>query len=206
MARSPMLEAMGKFLGHYPWAHFLTLTFRPPRSRTDSGEPKPWGRYTPRENPSQPVSLPYALRQWTSFLHRLELDSRARLFWFYGVEYGERLGRLHLHALTGNTERIPPMVMQQHWQAGWCRPLVYDPRQGAAGYVAKYVTKDLADWDISDSAQEAKRFHQFRDSDRGAVEQLTRAAQARLRAAQRAQRCAAPMPAVEQYPLLETCQ
>ena len=196
----PLLAAMGSFLNQYPWGHFLTLTFRPPRTaaekegRAQPGQPQQWGRYSPRIHPDQAVSMSYALRRWAGFRADLELDAGARLFWFYGVEYGERLGRLHIHALTGNTERVPTRTIAMRWKSGWSRCLVYDPLQGAAGYVSKYITKELAEWDVSDSADEAKKFHAFRQSDRAQVEQLTRAAQARLRGAQRAtERTALPL-------------
>ncbi len=142
--------------------------------------------------------MPYAMRNWWRFLNQIEQDAGARLFWFYGIEYGEKFGRLHIHALTGNTDPIPEMILGERWKAGWARCEVYDPNQGAAGYVAKYMTKDLAEWDISDSAEQARAFYRFRAKDRLVVKQLTRTAQARLAAQDRARRTAGhPAPAIQ---------
>ena len=165
---------------------------------------EPWGRYSPRIHAGSPVSMPYALRQWRKFLHGLEEHAGAKLFWFYGLEYGEKFGRLHIHALTGNTERLPTQHITQLWPAGWARVLVYDPNKGAGWYVAKYVAPghDLAEWDISDSPDQAAAWRRYRDSDRRQVEQLTRAAQARLRALAHAVRHA--QPAEQQTTLFST--
>lgn len=153
----------------------------------DPNQGEPWGRYTPRHDPRSPVALPYALRAWRKYLRQLERAAGARLFWFYGIEYGERFGRLHVHALTGNTERVPTGTLASMWAAGWSRNLVYDPNKGAGWYLAKYMAPwdDLAEWDISDSPADAKAWWVYRNSDRAQVEQLTRAAQARLRARDR---------------------
>lgn len=191
-------EAMATHLNGYPWAHFHTLTFRPPRGRNrgpvDPDQGEPWGRYTPRHHPSQPVGMDYAMRSWRRFLHDLEDAAGARLFWFYGIEYGEKFGRLHIHALSGNTERVPTSLVQQLWKSGWARILVYDTNKGAGWYLSKYLApqSDLAEWDVSDSAEQAAAWWRYRNSDRAQVEQLTRAAQARLRGKQHAIRHAAP--------------
>jgi hypothetical protein len=83
------------------------------------------------------------------------------LVWFYATEYG-RLGRLHVHALTLNTGVLPLARLGGEWfqpegtgARGYARIFPYDPRLGAAHYVSKYITKDLADYDISDRLREA---------------------------------------------------
>lgn len=127
-ARNPLHDALGRFLEGYPWSHFHTLTFA-----RASGED-------------------YARREWQRYLRELGLSAGAPLQWFYGIEHGERFGRVHVHALTGNTERLPRELMQDTWRAGFSRILDYQPGKGASHYVAKYVTKELAEWDISDPA------------------------------------------------------
>jgi hypothetical protein len=38
--------------------------------------------------------------------------------------------------------------MVHSWPAGYARVLQYDPKQGAAFYVSKYVAKQLAEWEL----------------------------------------------------------
>lgn len=133
-----------------------------------------------------PVSLPYALRQWETFERTVRTDAGIPLFWFYGVEHGERFGRLHLHALLGNTERLPVETLQRQWTAGFARITEYDPTRGASYYITKYVSKELSEWDISSSPQDAAAMWQARAAHlfRGSAsdrDQLTAAALARLR-------------------------
>lgn len=124
-ARHPLHDALGSFLEGYQWAHFHTLTFR-----RESGEE-------------------YARREWKRYLRLLTLEAGVPLQWFYGIEHGERFGRVHIHALTGNTERLPRDVMAEQWRAGHSRIVPYEPGRGASHYIAKYVTKEMAEWDIS---------------------------------------------------------
>lgn len=140
-------RAWGEHLGRYPWDHFLTLTFR-------------------RE------SIPdFARRAWLSYVRRVEQLAGMPLVWFYGTEYGS-LGRLHLHALTLNTGQVSIAQLHREWfqsaplPRGLTKIAVYSPLLGAAHYVAKYVTKDLADYDVSDRLGEAAaaRGRQFRSA------------------------------------------
>lgn len=129
-------QAWGQHLGRYPWDHFLTLTFR-------------------RESVAD-----FARRSWLSYVRRLELAAGMPLVWFYGTEYGS-LGRLHIHALTLNTGSLPIRILHREWwqdpplPRGLTKIAVYSPLLGAAHYVSKYVTKDLADYDVSDRLREA---------------------------------------------------
>lgn len=142
---SAVKRAWGEHLGRYPWDHFLTLTFR-------------------RE------SIPdFARRSWLSYTRRVEQLAGMPLTWFYGTEYGA-LGRLHLHALTLNTGQLSIAQLHREWfqpppqSRGLTKIAVYSPLLGAAHYVAKYVTKDLADYDVSDRLEgaTAARGRQFR--------------------------------------------
>lgn len=154
-------QAWGQHLGRYPWDHFLTLTFR-------------------RESIAD-----FARRSWLAYVRRLEKLAAMPLVWFYGTEYGA-LGRLHIHALTLNTGQLSITQLHREWyqpapsSRGMTRIAVYSPLLGAAHYVAKYVTKDLADYDVSDRLREATaaRGRQFRDS-AGAGLRIRRAEAAR---------------------------
>lgn len=157
-------RAWGEHLGGYPWDHFLTLTFR-------------------RE------SVPdFARRAWLSYVRRVEHLADMPLTWFYGTEYGT-LGRLHLHALTLNTGQLSIAQLHREWfqpppqSRGLTKIAVYSPLLGASHYVAKYVTKDLADYDVSDRPEgaTAARGRQFRLAP-GTVVRIRRAAEARTAA------------------------
>jgi len=126
-------QAWGRHLVRYPWTHFATLTFR------------------------QESVQDYARRQFGSFVRRVEREIGGSTYWFYGTEFGN-LGRLHLHALLGRTESLPREVLEKLWLCGHSRFRDYDPKigadkgdgiTGAAYYVTKYITKDLADYDVS---------------------------------------------------------
>jgi hypothetical protein len=144
------------------------------------------GRHARRINSAAPVSQEYALRQWGTFRRNLALDVGVPMFWFYGVEHGEKFGRLHLHALTGNTERLPVFRIRELWKAGWSHVKPYDPRKGASYYITKYVSKELAEWDISGDVENARRMARHRSPSRPEAERLGTMALARLRAAERA--------------------
>jgi hypothetical protein len=81
---------------------------------------------------------------------------------FLACETGYRGGYVHLHALAGNLgglerycgEKLEPSgwgkpCCQLHaWPCGWARVLPYDPARRASWYVAKYITKQLAEWEL----------------------------------------------------------
>lgn len=188
----PVLLAIGDFLNGYPWAHYLTLTFRPPQHYKRATDPgllahgEPWGRFSKRIHSAAPVSQDYALRQWGAFRRTMARAAAVPLFWFYGVEHGEQFGRLHLHALTGNTERLPVATIREYWRSGWSHVKPYDPRKGASYYITKYVTKELAEWDISGDVDNAQQMARYRAPGRNDVQRLGALAQARFRAAERA--------------------
>lgn len=160
-ARHPLHEALGSFLEKYPWSHFHTLTFA-----RESGEE-------------------YARREWRRYLRLVQLSAGVPLQWFFGIEHGERFGRVHVHALTGNTERLPRSLIAEHWRAGFSRILDYEPGKGASHYLAKYVTKEMSEWDISDATAASSvagfRTPVFKESQRLAMRERARAiARARL--------------------------
>jgi len=116
----------------------------------------------------------YPWHYWTTYTFQLEPTARAirrhvtrhldrigvaRAFW--GMEAGKVNGRLHAHALlhfregmSGDPEDrvgVPPKERIWHdWHRlhGRAHVAVYESGKGAAHYVAKYVTKQLADYDM----------------------------------------------------------
>lgn len=134
-----MNQAMGEWLGTLaPWDVFSTWTF------------------------SRPVQVHGALFWARRHLTYLEKTAQQRIYSFLGVERGGTGGLLHVHALVGNVghlkadcgHHLAPCTwgstccMKHSWPCGIARVLVYDPKQGAAHYVSKYITKQLAEWDI----------------------------------------------------------
>ena len=117
--------AWGEFLEGLPWDHFVTLTFR------------------------QASGPDYARRAFGQWIRRLEREARTRLLWFVGFEDGRLLGRLHLHALVGNTDGLAESTLEEAWTPGFARIQRFQPRLGAAHYVTKYITKDMLDYDVS---------------------------------------------------------
>lgn len=128
-------RAWGEFLEGYQWAHFLTLTFR-----RESGPD-------------------FAARAYDRYLRRVTKCADRPLYWFMATEYGRRAGRLHLHALTGNTDTLERSRLQHEWRDGFSRVLDYQPHLGATHYLTKYITKDLADYDVSPHIREALALH-----------------------------------------------
>jgi len=116
---------MGEWLSTYSWDWWCTLTFR--------------NEYTPDA----------ATRAFLRFASWLRHDSPG-VGYFVGHEVG-RLGRLHLHALIGGLEpHVQRTAAARRWERrhGHARIFPYDRDRGAAHYIAKYVSKELAEWDI----------------------------------------------------------
>ncbi len=142
-ARQSIPEAWGAYLSEFEWSHWTTLTFRP-YERPES----------PGLGPTRPLRLrpgpppDFARRAFAGFIRHLEQQAHQPLAWFRGDELGERLGRLHLHALVDGTAGLLPATLAATWPCGFTRIEVYDPKLGAAHYLTKYAVKTLADYDL----------------------------------------------------------
>lgn len=123
--RRKVRNAWGEFLEGLPWDHYTTLTFGM-KSGPD-----------------------FARRAFGTWVRRLEREAGIPLLWFVGFEDGRLLGRLHLHALLGNTYELTTGFMSTLWRHGFSRIAPFQPKLGAAHYVTKYVTKELLDYDVS---------------------------------------------------------
>ena len=145
-ARS-LAAAWGEYLAPYAWNHWLTLTFAPLRPPHLGGAvclgPARAGPLRPGPPPD------YAHREFRRWVHRLECRGGEPVWWFRGDELGERLGRLHLHALLGGTGGLLESSLDREWRAGFSLVKRYDPALGAAHYLTKYATKGLADYAVS---------------------------------------------------------
>lgn len=124
---SPLSDSLGEFLAGFYWDWFVTLTFE--------GDVK---TFTARN-------------RCEAWLKRLEKAAGQPISWFRADEYGEKFGRFHFHLLIGNVAALHRFTWMERWKArnGIARILPFDPTQGAAFYVSKYVAKELGDWDVS---------------------------------------------------------
>lgn len=137
--RAALNDAMGEWLGGVaPWDVFSTWTF------------------------SRPVTVNGAMYMGRKHVRWLQNTAGQPIYAFVGAEQGNRGGLIHLHALIGNVGHLQPFCgvrqpagkwgltccMLHAWPAGIARVLRYDPTKGAAFYVSKYVSKELAEWEL----------------------------------------------------------
>lgn len=136
--RSEISEAMGEWLGRIaPWDVFATWTF------------------------ARPVTLYGAMDRARKHARSLEDMAGQPVYAFVAVEEGAG-GLAHLHALIGNVAHLRPTCgtslpvgrrgerccLRDAWAYGYARVFKYDPARGARFYVAKHITKALAEWDL----------------------------------------------------------
>jgi len=108
-----------------------------------------------------------SFRRWIRDVEKARGCRRAlALRYFVAHEVG-RLGRLHLHALIGG---VDPYVQRttawEKWKErnGFAYILPYDPAKGASHYIAKYVTKEFARYDIEDRARASRSLNPLGDA------------------------------------------
>jgi hypothetical protein len=133
-----LTEEMGNWLGQFPWDAFATWTF------------------------ARPATTNAAMFWAKKHISWLEKAAEQRVYGFVATDKGQNGGLIHLHALLGNVKhmqffcgrRYPPNEWGQKcclthaWPCGYARVYPYDPALDAKHYVAKYVAKDSAEWDI----------------------------------------------------------
>ncbi len=120
-------EDWGDWLGGMPWESWGTLTLR-------------------YENPTHEQMQ----RAWARFVQWLRTEGNPSVTFFVGHEVGSR-GRIHLHCLLGALAPDTPRRALWAWwfeRFGRAEIVGYEPTKGAARYVSKYVTKELAHYDL----------------------------------------------------------
>ena len=117
------------FLGQYRWDWFVTLTF--------AGDVKTFT----------------ADNRCNTWLRSLEKAAGHPIAWFRGDECGNRFGKFHMHLLVGSVAHLHRFTWMTRWEArnGWARIFEFNPALGASYYVAKYVTKQFGEWELSDN-------------------------------------------------------
>jgi len=142
-----LAAAWGEYLAPYAWDHWVTLTFAPHHPRDLYSAVRVGPARLGAERPGPPPD--YAHRQFRYWVQRLECRGGQPVWWFRGDELGERLGRLHFHALLGGTGGLLEASLREEWRAGFSVVKRYDPALGATHYITKYATKGLADYAVS---------------------------------------------------------
>ena len=134
---SQLADSWGEFLSEFHWDWFVTLTF-------EGG-----------------VKTFTARNRCNGWLRDLEKAAGQPIIWFRGDEYGERLGKFHMHLLIGGVAHLHRFTWMKRWEArnGFARIFEFDPSMGAAYYVSLYVTKDFGEWDMGGNV-EAYRIRQ----------------------------------------------
>jgi hypothetical protein len=126
---NPLSDGWGGFLGQFHWDWFVTLTF------------------------ARDVKSFTAHNRCNAWLHSLEKAAGHPIAWFRGDECGNRFGKFHMHLLIANVAHLHRFTWMGRWEArnGWARIFEFNPTLGASYYVAKYVTKQFGEWELSDN-------------------------------------------------------
>jgi len=130
-----IMQAWGSWLsGLAQWDWFVTLTFRDPPALPGRGT---WTK----------PGFGYAKRAWDRFLAAIQ-PAIGDLPWVRCFEMQEWRGVPHIHALVAGVDPTIRRMDMVDWcwlNYGMARILPYDPGLGAAHYLCKYLSKELAD-------------------------------------------------------------
>lgn len=120
---SRLRQAFGEWLGRYNWTWWSTWTFR------------------------DEVSPLSAKKVFARFIVRTCPGS----WYFLAVEWHRWRDSVHCHALVGGVEGVRRLSVMDEWyrRYGIARIVEYNPKLGARYYLTKYITKELADWDVN---------------------------------------------------------
>lgn len=125
----------------WSWDWFVTATFDPTKDTTGGTH--------------SVVGWGLSAKYWDEWIAKLEVQAGfGAVHWFRGREPNPyRLGT-HFHALVGGVGTLSRRDAWASWhdEHGMARILPYEPRMGAARYVAKYVAKELGDLTFSPNA------------------------------------------------------
>ena len=119
-----VVQEYGAWLDQYDWDHFCTFTTR------------------------LPISVGSARRLMVKLGDTLGCPDRAEMFW--AAEPFETREGHHLHALLSLHGDVDKYHLWQYWHSRYGRNSIlnYDSGKKGSEYLAKYVTKGFADWDI----------------------------------------------------------
>lgn len=124
------------------WVLFVTVTFRSPRRRRDTGQACGSGRPNPG----------FARHVFLDLVAYLEREIGGHVDYLVCDQLGALNGRFHLHGLlAGVGLDLFPRAKIEKWlqqRAGFARVLPF--REPAAAYVSRFITCGVeAEWDLS---------------------------------------------------------
>ena len=114
-------QALGCWLSGFQWDYFATLTTKEDMSF---------------------AQIRGALGRWFGKINRRGVNP-----YFWASEIG-RFGRVHAHALIATSLTVTRI--KTTWSVGHANIVSYDPARGAAYYLAKSITQERSDFDLSD--------------------------------------------------------
>lgn len=131
--RRQLQDTFGNWLSQYPWNFWATLTFRFKVEKTLN-----------------------AKRYFHRWLSQVSKKYGVRPSYFFAVEFFASGESNHIHSLLylphndlfHKNPYIEPAWRMWFERYGRARIEVYDPGKGARYYLAKYITKDIHDWDF----------------------------------------------------------
>jgi hypothetical protein len=106
-------RAWGEYITQYRWSHWVTLTF------------------------DDAITIEKATRYLLAFTRGLEMTVRRRVEWTYCTEGDGVRRRIHIHVVISGAESLSTTRIAAHWKQGLSKVEVFDPRLGAAYYIAK---------------------------------------------------------------------
>jgi hypothetical protein len=138
-------EALGTWLTALcSWDWFVTITLRDPVNRGNWNKPG-WAT---------------AKRAWRELVEMAQ-PALGGLKWVRMFEIQYWRGVPHIHGLVGNVDPTVRRMDLVDWggkKFGWTRVMPYDEKRGAAFYLCKYVTKEIADIEFSRSLDLDRRW------------------------------------------------
>jgi hypothetical protein len=125
------------------WQVFATITYRTPNY--------PWRKGFPTGGSGRPKAE-FAHHLFDRLITHLEDQVASRVDYVVADQLGDRLGRLHQHAILA-AEGLGEHSRTEIWEwlkerAGWSRVLPFE--HGAAFYISRYIGRDVnrCDWNL----------------------------------------------------------
>jgi hypothetical protein len=128
-----------------------------------------WG--TLEFSPKKPLKDPIRAKGYVTQYIKNNFDLPDRMWpsYFMSVEHFKSNFFTHVHFMLagvceGLSEKEAGKAIGGPWWEkyhGYCYLQKFNPAMGAAGYIAKYVTKELCDWDIRLKSEHRKDYLLF---------------------------------------------
>jgi len=137
------IDSMGCQTDSGEWQVFATITYKTKNY--------PWCRGFPTGGSGRPKAE-FAHHLFDRLIVHLESELRSRVDYVVADQFGDRLGRLHQHAILA-AQGLAEYSRKQIWEwlkehAGWSRVLPFE--HGAAFYISRYIGRDMnrCEWNL----------------------------------------------------------